>query len=59
VMGTQGEMGLGQLVLPGRWVGSVAGKVLRSATCPVLAVKTPDPDAQPVSEKLEESRSVH
>lgn len=42
VMGTQGKMGVGQTVLPGRWVGSVAGKVLRSATCPVLTVKMPD-----------------
>jgi nucleotide-binding universal stress UspA family protein len=47
VMGTQGKMGLGQTVLPGRWVGSVAGAVLRSATCPVLTVKMPDADAQP------------
>lgn len=46
VMGTQGKMGLGQTVLPGRWVGSVAGKVLRSATCPVLTVKIPDSAAQ-------------
>jgi nucleotide-binding universal stress UspA family protein len=47
VMGTQGKMGVGQTVLPGRWVGSVAGKVLRGATCPVMAVKTPEAGAQP------------
>lgn len=45
VVGTQGKMGLGQTVLPGRWVGSVAGKVLRDATCPVMAVKTPEASA--------------
>jgi nucleotide-binding universal stress UspA family protein len=35
VMGTQGKMGVGQTVLPGRWVGSVAGKVFggRLARC--------------------------
>lgn len=42
VMGTQGKMGLGRTVLPGRWVGSVAGKVLQGATCPVMVVKTPE-----------------
>lgn len=47
VMGTEGKMGLGQTVLPGRWVGSVAGKVLRGATCPVMAVNTPEASAQP------------
>ena len=45
VMGTQGKMGVGQMVLPGRWVGSVAGKVLQSASCPVLTVKAPDAGA--------------
>lgn len=47
VMGTEGKMGLGQTVLPGRWLGSVAGKVLRGATCPVLTVKTPEAGGQP------------
>ena len=47
VMGTQGKMGIGRTVLPGRWVGSVAGKVLHSATCPVVMVKTPDAEGQP------------
>ncbi len=42
VMGTQGKMGVGKTVLPGRWVGSVAGKVLHGAQRPVLAVKTPE-----------------
>ena len=42
VMGTKGKMGIGQAVLPGRWVGSVAGAVLRSATCLVMTVKSPD-----------------
>jgi nucleotide-binding universal stress UspA family protein len=41
VMGTEGKMGIGRTVLPGRWVGSVAGAVLRAATCPVVMVKTP------------------
>jgi nucleotide-binding universal stress UspA family protein len=45
VMGTQGKMGVGQTVLPGRWVGSVAGKVLHSAPCTVLTVKSPDASA--------------
>jgi nucleotide-binding universal stress UspA family protein len=47
VMGTQGKMGIGRTVLPGRWVGSVAGKVLHSATCPVVMVKTPEADTPP------------
>lgn len=47
VMGTEGKMGIGRTVLPGRWVGSVAGKVLRSASCPVVVVKTPDASAPP------------
>ena len=47
VMGTQGKMGIGQTVLPGRWVGSVAGKVLRSATCPEITVKTPEAGPPP------------
>jgi hypothetical protein len=50
VIGTEGKMGLGQSVLPGRWVGSVAGKVLRSAPCPGVTVKTPDTSAQPSSD---------
>jgi nucleotide-binding universal stress UspA family protein len=47
VMGTEGKMGIGRTVLPGRWVGSVAGKVLRGAICPVVAVKTPEAGVQP------------
>jgi nucleotide-binding universal stress UspA family protein len=47
VMGTEGKMGVGRTVLPGRWVGSVAGKVTWGATCPVLMVKTPEAGAQP------------
>jgi nucleotide-binding universal stress UspA family protein len=42
VMGTHGNMGVGRTVLPGRWVGSVAGKVLHGATCPAVAVKVPE-----------------
>lgn len=38
VMGTHGRTGLGRLLM-----GSVAEKVLREATCPVLTVKTPFP----------------
>jgi len=44
VMGTQGNMSLGKAVLPGRWVGSVAGRVLQSATCPVMIVNNPTVD---------------
>jgi universal stress protein A len=36
VMGTHGRMGIRRLL-----VGSVAEEVLRTATCPVLTVKTP------------------
>jgi nucleotide-binding universal stress UspA family protein len=36
VMGTHGRTGVGRLLM-----GSVAEKVLRGATCPVLTVKTP------------------
>jgi nucleotide-binding universal stress UspA family protein len=36
VMGTHGRSGLGRLLM-----GSVAEKVMRGATCPVLTVKTP------------------
>src|SRR5208282_817778 len=39
VMGTHGRTGLGRLLL-----GSVAEEVMRKATCPVLAVKTPFPE---------------
>jgi nucleotide-binding universal stress UspA family protein len=42
VMGTHGRTGLGRLLM-----GSVAEKVLRSTTCPVLTVKTPLPADQP------------
>jgi len=38
VMGTHGRTGLGRLLM-----GSVAEKVVRGATCPVLTVKTPLP----------------
>jgi nucleotide-binding universal stress UspA family protein len=59
VMGTEGKMGLGQSVLPGRWVGSVAGKVLRSAPCPVVTVKTPETGIQPSLEpQVEASRKA-
>jgi nucleotide-binding universal stress UspA family protein len=47
VMGTQGKMGIGKTVLPGRWVGSVAGKVLRDARRPVLIAKAPDEGTSP------------
>jgi universal stress protein A len=40
VMGTHGRTGLGRLVM-----GSVAEQVVRKASCPVLTVKTPFPDA--------------
>ncbi|MBM4067950.1 MAG: universal stress protein [Planctomycetes bacterium] len=38
VLGTHGRTGLGRLLM-----GSVAEKVLREATCPVLTVKAPPP----------------
>jgi len=38
VMGTHGRTGLGRLLM-----GSVAEQVVRKATCPVLTVKTPQP----------------
>jgi nucleotide-binding universal stress UspA family protein len=41
VMGTHGRTGLGRLLM-----GSVAEKVLRRASCPVVTVKTPFPPAQ-------------
>lgn len=44
VMGTQGSLSAGKSVLPGRWVGSVAGRVLQSAACPVMIVNNPDSD---------------
>jgi nucleotide-binding universal stress UspA family protein len=43
VIGTHGRSGVERLVL-----GSVAEKVLRKATCPVLTVPTHSPDAVPV-----------
>ncbi len=44
VMGTHGRSGLGRLLL-----GSVADKVMRTAPCPVLTVKLPVPEAEPVA----------
>jgi len=41
VMGTHGRTGLGRLL-----VGSVAENVMRKATCPVLTVRTPGPEAE-------------
>ncbi len=43
VMGTHGRTGLGRLLL-----GSVAEQVLRRAPCPVVTVKAPHPQVQPV-----------
>jgi nucleotide-binding universal stress UspA family protein len=42
VMGTHGRAGFARLLL-----GSVAEKVLRGATCPVLTVKTPSGTGRP------------
>jgi len=42
VLGTHGRTGLDRLV-----IGSVAEDVLRKASCPVLAVKVPIPEAAP------------
>lgn len=42
VMGTHGRSGLGRLLM-----GSVAESVLRTASCPVVTVKTPDAEARP------------
>jgi nucleotide-binding universal stress UspA family protein len=44
VMGSKGSMSAGKSVLPGRWVGSVAGKVLQSATSAVMIVSIPEAD---------------
>jgi nucleotide-binding universal stress UspA family protein len=38
VLGTHGRTGLARLMM-----GSVAEKVMRGATCPVVTVKTPPP----------------
>jgi nucleotide-binding universal stress UspA family protein len=46
VMGTHGRTGLRRLL-----TGSVAEEVLRNATCPVLALKTPLPDS-PLAETM-------
>ena len=43
VLGTHGRTGLGRLLM-----GSVAEQVLRRASCPVLTVKAPFPQSQPV-----------
>jgi nucleotide-binding universal stress UspA family protein len=45
VMGTHGRTGLGRLLM-----GSVAEQVMRRASCPVLTVKAPFPDAAPASQ---------
>jgi len=42
VMSTHGRTGLGRLLM-----GSVAEQVMRQATCPVLTVRTPFPEAAP------------
>jgi nucleotide-binding universal stress UspA family protein len=41
VMGTHGRTGLGRLLM-----GSVAEQIVRDASCPVVTVKTPLPQAQ-------------
>jgi nucleotide-binding universal stress UspA family protein len=41
IIGTHGRQGLGRLLL-----GSVAGEVMRKASCPVLTVKLPSPASQ-------------
>jgi nucleotide-binding universal stress UspA family protein len=45
VIGTQGRTGLERSLL-----GSVAEHVVRKAACPVLAVRSPQPEATPVVE---------
>jgi len=45
VMGTHGRTGLRRLLM-----GSVAEQVVRRASCPVLTVKAPFPDAVPASQ---------
>jgi nucleotide-binding universal stress UspA family protein len=53
VMGTHGRTGLGRLLM-----GSVAEQVLRRASCPVLTVKAPFPQAPPAgAAALEEAES--
>ncbi len=53
VMGTHGRSGLDRLLL-----GSVAGKVLRRAPCPVLTVKTPLARTALPDAKLQEPAAV-
>jgi nucleotide-binding universal stress UspA family protein len=48
VMGTHGRRGFGRLLM-----GSVAEQVLRRATCPVVTVKTPFPEAVQAGAKSE------
>jgi nucleotide-binding universal stress UspA family protein len=45
VMGNHGRTGLGRLLM-----GSVAERVVRQATCPVLTVRSPFPETAPESE---------
>jgi nucleotide-binding universal stress UspA family protein len=45
IMGTHGRTGLGRLLM-----GSVAEHVMRKAPCPVLTVKTPFHEAEPLHE---------
>lgn len=53
VMGTHGRTGLGRLLM-----GSVAEQVVRKATCPVLTLKHPIPEAEPVAEPARATASV-
>jgi nucleotide-binding universal stress UspA family protein len=52
VLGTHGRSGLSRLLM-----GSVAEGVVRKATCPVVTVKTPFPEAKPVA-RAEASAAV-
>jgi nucleotide-binding universal stress UspA family protein len=53
VLGTHGRTGLERLVM-----GSVAEQVVRKATCPVITVKTPLPEAVTTAVPAEETAPV-
>jgi nucleotide-binding universal stress UspA family protein len=53
VMGTHGRTGLSRLLM-----GSVAEQVVRSASCPVLTVRTPFHEAVPSSKQQAEPAAV-
>jgi nucleotide-binding universal stress UspA family protein len=53
LMGSHGRTGLGRLLM-----GSVAERVVRKASCPVLTVKTPQQPAPAIEESVAEAEGV-